>query len=112
MKPKMPEILVAPFVTPSCISDSDVRRMLASWQIWRHRKSRVVVLEVAFGLPPHGGGVRLSSRDSQLMRALKRPRADHINAHAVVSSSGEPEVVDGRNFTQLNVHCIRSPQLL
>jgi hypothetical protein len=56
--------------------------------------------------------VRLSSHDSQLMRALKRPRADHIEAHAVVSSSGEPEVMDDRNFAQLKVHCIGSPQLL
>jgi hypothetical protein len=72
----------------------------------------MVVLEAAFGLPPHGGRVRLSSRGSQLMRALKWPRADHIDAHAVVSSSGESEATDDRNFAQLNVHCIRSPQLL
>lgn len=55
--------------------------------------------------------MRLSPHDSQLMRALKRPRADHIEAHAVVSSSGEPEATDGRNFAQLKVHCIGSPQL-
>jgi hypothetical protein len=32
------------------------------------------------------------------MRALKWPRADHIEAHAVVSSSGEPEIMDDRKL--------------
>jgi hypothetical protein len=74
-----------------------MRQMPASWRTTAWQSS-VPILGAEFGFQAHDGGVRLWSDASQSIRALNRPRADHNEAHAVVSSSTEPEAKDVRQI--------------